>query len=467
MENQPMGQIAELNVDVAPFSKELSGSWVIQSSHSQIIQLGAIENALAAQHFIRNLQQKLKESPFQRFLVCSVCQQKEEWSLITNQNILLAWLQMTHQISIPYAFINFPLEHFYHSKNKVPESEFFLRDATKLSDLVNVEGWETYCHWLAKDVSAVLSHIPLESLDAYTLEAHLKNFNHEVDSQLLHELEANIAETLVNLGAIYQLYKAPFETTDVAIVLEKKLIKMRSKIHQLLQFQYEILCQVVQVIPIIEKAHPSFIPLKKRAHLMVNLLKNHLETSKTHFSYNIHELMWIQLLNEEFGVSTVINCDQGSDRTSLASALMLTISLFKQKHPQEDLFSFISQWEEDAKEVNRKVASLGYEVFMHWLRSSEESQKAILIEEFRALFLQVLEKICLPTRVRQGNLGIDSHRVKNYQAHSKWLLFLPVYGKIAHPDGSKEILKIVLLNEEGHAIDLAKSGQFLMEKFSS
>src|SRR5262249_55505530 len=87
MENQ----IAGISIRVDPLTGELPNSWVVSTSQSLIIRSGSIDSIAKVQHFAKAVQRVHYKIPL-KFIVCMLCLQREEWNLISAQDILLTWL---------------------------------------------------------------------------------------------------------------------------------------------------------------------------------------------------------------------------------------------------------------------------------------------------------------------------------------------------------------------------------------
>jgi hypothetical protein len=455
-------QIDGIPISLDSFTAELINSWCIFSPSSVLIQTGVLDTLEKTEAFFKAIQgvhlEWKRTNPHLkiplRLMDGLLCLQKEEWDLITAQDLLMAWFLSQKEFPGQCALLNLPTEHFYQPKDQQPESEFFLKAAAKLSDLLNVKGWGTYCKWINEEITLILQNIPLESMDSYTLEALFKNFNHEIDSQLLRNLEKEIQEVQLKVGGLYELFQHPCEASATIISLEKIIIKARSEIRRLLKFQYDTLEEIARIIPIIEESHPNFTSFKNKAFILNNLIKNHLEIPEAKTPSRFQELMLLQLLNEELGVLTVINSGKGLGRPSLATAVMLTISLLKQNNPLEKLIDLALDWNQTAREVNKKIAHLGPEQFNHWLsnpsRDEHESifkHSAHLVIKFRQIFLEVLEKIGSSQAKQAGT-------TESQKINTEYALLLPIY------EASKN--KLVLLDEEGNVTGLTKAGHALM-----
>lgn len=477
MVKQLTHDIHGINISLEPFLNELANGWSVSTPSGVIIRTGIVDTPSKAQQLFQAAQQlhlawknrnPSIKMPF-RMSVCMLCMQSDEWALITNQNILMTWLQFQQSVPDQCIMLSIPTEHFYLPKNKPPESEFFLKAIAKLPALLNSGAWETYCRWINEEIEVILQNIPLESMDSYTLEAYLKNFNHEISSELLRNLERDIQNVLLKMGAIHQMIEFPFKETDTTIDLEKRLIKARSEVRRLLKFQYDTLCQIEHIIPIIEDSHPSFLPLKYKVTLFRALIENQLDIPDVTPPSWTQMLMLLQLLHEELGVLTVINCDTGLDRTSMAFAVMLSTSLIKQHFPKEKIMDAALHWIQTVLEVNKKIARLSREQLDSWLYSlstnEEEAalkQRAGLVIKFRDIFLGILENLCIPLTKSAGKvqdlIWLNSQKVSNKEL----LYLLPIEGEVTGMDGRRSKTKIVNLDENGTPTDLTNAGHFLM-----
>lgn len=478
MPKQLTHNIDGINVVLQPALSTLPNSWYAITGNAAILRTSLIDSMQKAENFLE-LTQKLHDEwkskapqlKFQfRAVSCQLCTPKTDWDQIFAQHMWFTWLHYEKGLSAQCAHLNLPTDHFYSAKDLQQNSEFFLKAVAKLPEMQNIDAWEMYCYWMNEEIEIILEKIPLESMDAYTLEAHLKDFVHEVRSSLLRNLEKDIESDVLKIGALRKLLKFPVKENEDIVELERRLIRARHEARPGLQVQYATLVEIARVINIIEDSHPELVTLKYQATLLLEMMDGHLGIEgKTKISWT-KQILLMQLLHEDLGIVTTLNSATGLDRTSLAFGAVLAVSLLKQRHPKDQVIDLVSNWDENIREVNRKIAALGLEKFDEWVKMpaadiSEKSlkTKAGLVMQFRSNFLEVLESFCIPITKAGGQVQ-DLKWQETQKENPEFLNLLPISGLIETASGRRIKSKIVEIDQEGNPIGLTEEGHYLMTR---
>lgn len=478
MPKQLTHNIDGINVVLQPAVSTIPNSWYVLTGNAVVLRTSLINSMQKVENFL-DLTQKLHDDwkskdpqlkfPF-RAVSCQLCTPKTDWDQIFVQHMWFTWLHFEKGLSAQSAHLNLPTDHFYSLKDLQQNSEFFLKAVAKLPEMQNIDAWETYCYWMNEEIEIILEKIPLESMDTYTMEAHLKDFVHEVRSSLLRNVEKDIESDVLKIGALRNFIKFPVKENEDIVELERRLIRARHDARPCLQVQYATLAEIARVINIIEDSHPELVTLKYQARLLTEMMDGHLGIEgKPKISWT-KQLLLMQLLHEDLGIVTALNCDTGLDRTSLAFGIVLAISLLKQRHPKDQVIDLALNWDENIREVNREISKVGLEKFDEWVKmpsadSSEKSlkTKATLIMQLRSNFFEVLEGFCIPITIAGGPVQ-DLKWQESQKENPEFLNLLPVSGIIETASGKRIKSKIVESDQEGNPIGLTKEGHYLMTK---
>jgi hypothetical protein len=469
-------KIEEVSIAVKPLSG-LANSWQILTPSTALMVTGILDTSIKVESLLQQAKQlhiewkKLNPDLKLPFRVTSLHLglQKDEWNDVTAQYILITWSRHQPNFFGQCCMLSLPTEHFYTPKNAPLESESSLKAAAEFPLLQNSETWMTYCFWLNEKIEKTREGIPLESLDSYTLEAYLKSFTHEIQSILLQTLETDFEKDVLKLGSFRGLIDFPCEKSEEMMDLEKKLANAQLQFQKNLQIQCGLLLKIIEIIQIIETAHPEFVSLKIEASLLGTLSSEQDEGSRRPISW-IQTLICLQLLHEELEVMTVINCSIGSDRSNLALAVMLAASIFKKKTSVKTLIDLLMHWDKTEKAVNFHSTLHNLEDFHHWVNSTGSNEKETTLKthvkfllKFKNLILEILKKLCLPIIESAGPVQ-DLKWHESQKIDSRFLDLLPPYGEITNESGNSITTRLVYFDNQGHPIDLTKAGHFLMTK---
>lgn len=445
-----MNKIAGKSITIEALNQKLPHGFTASLGPTRIVRTGAIETKDQTSLFFEDLQ-RLRKTHL-RVIDCLLFTQKQEWGSIAGWDVWSNWLISQGAYPGQYAFLNLPTEHLYQPKGLAKESEFFARDAAKLTDLFNVGGWEVYCRWINEEITAILQRIPLESLDTYTLEGQFKNFNHQNDSQQLRNLDKEVRETLLKMGSVYGWFEYAADARDSLPNLERRLIKARAEIKRLLQFQWETLVRIEEIIPIIAESHPELVNLNITCLILEKLMKNHLDIPQAIKANLVQEWMLVQLLNEMLGVVTSIRCNTNYDRTSIVFSVMMAMSKLSLEYPLQDLVTLGLHWPENVKDLNRRVSRLTSHEFEKFMAAADPQVR--LVDTFQQTFLRIVEEINIPWTRSIGETQ-TLEWVATQDVNPEFLLLFPVFGHSYHKS------KLIETDFEGNAIDLTAAGHSL------
>lgn len=291
-----------------------------------IFRSGSIETSKKAKDFLKIIKEV---SPTSRVLSCQVNTPEDEWELIQKQHRQLVTLNNEWQGQGSIAHLNFPII----SKN--PEEEFVAKAITKLYRQLNIEGWTLYSDWLNEEIEKVLKTFKPEAVDEYQLQARLEDFKIETYSLFSKEIKKELNHTLMSMMRIEEDQKKEREMTLFS--LEKRVVSLREHLRKGLQIKYVLLNEIVKGISVIEVAHPELVPLKSMSFLLATLLGQEIgAVEDSPLSWD-QQLSLLQILNQQLGVMTAINCHNGSERTHKAFSLMLDVAEKASKVTSEEL----------------------------------------------------------------------------------------------------------------------------------
>lgn len=409
-----------------------SGIWEAKVGPLNFLCSGAL-NTRAEVEALMQRAEELKKTPPVRLSACQVCLPSTEWDLIEVEHVWLAWLGWERGLSGQNAHILLPLSHLYHPKEEIRLSEFFLRDIQKVADLQNIDGWETYCFWLAEEAERILEQIPLEALDSYTLEAVLKNFVHEVRTAILRYEELETAENLLRIGVHRKLLSLPIPTPESLVDYEKRVIRARTDARGRLAIQQEILAEAARLIGIIEKAHPELLAFEREALLLSHLLQEGERSWGSRF-------MLLQLLNQELGVISSVQDDAHADRAGVSFALQIALGVLKQTTPVQELIQLALKWD-----------TLPY-------------RGDPLADKLRSAFLHALEFFSIPLMRKTTEVQKTAWH-ENYREEGEFLKFMPAKGTLRNKEGA--LVETELLHfdpKTGAPTSLTTAGHYLLTK---
>lgn len=445
-------------VEGAPSSKEVevpANCWVMQLPSAIFFRSGLIDTKSKARFFFETLRHfdkefksnsadSIKKAFPLRVLSCQLSSTDTEWEQIWSEQACLVWLGFKHGLSAQIAHMVLPAEHFYTPKLQEPPSEFFHKAVDNLTHLQNIDAWEYYGFWMAEEVEIILEKLSLESLDTYTLEAYLKDYLIESRAMLARNAELEVTENILKLGALRHLLDFPLKPEDDVAALERALIKTRHEAKQRLIVQQGSLFQIARVIEVIQGVHPELMALKRMAKILAKLMGSQLKISGLSSIRWGQKLMLMQLLHEEMGVFSALNCDTGLERTSLGFAVQAATSIMKEACGVEAALDLALNWDEVI------------------LPGMNNAQWVKLASQFRQTVLMCLEHLCVPITHREP-VHENLEWVQSQNENLDFLSLLPEYKVSPNKKGEMSHVQLYRLDPEtGLPAGLTKEGHHLM-----
>lgn len=435
--------------DGAGNGQSLANCWAVTVNQGAIVRSGPVNTLGKARELLKIGQQideeykkKLKGwhlLPF-RMVCCQLASLQKEWNDNVIQDSLFVELGLEEGFSSRLIHFLLPTEFFYSSKEEGVLDKLELEQLQLICNLENVEGFQSYAYWIAEEMELVQESILTDSLDTYTLEAHMQDFIHEVRATMLRNEEWGIAQLMVKIKKLRQQANSLTQGERAELFnLEKTLLKAHVETRRRLTAQYRTLISISSVIETIEASHSNFLGLKRQAQLLAKLLGPHLDLPDASSITWVQQLFIMQLLHEEMGVISALNCNTGLDRTHLAFAIQLAVAVLKTHYSVDELIDLAVDWNK---------ACPCFEVF----------QKCVL---------EILEKICVPImRKSSGSCSLEWHETQ--KENPVYFELFPKEGEVRNKEG--KVLKVNILRrdfETGNALGLTKAGHFLMTSLTS
>ncbi len=310
---------------IETFSFDLINCQVATIESSKIIRSGPIDSQKRVQELFSTV-----EEPFY-LSITQVNSIEDEWELINKQHLTLETCQQKKDSPNQIMHLIFPLESIYTTKPRkirLKKEEDYLLQLPRLN---NMEAWISICYRYNELLEKAFANFAYDALDQYTLEKFIKDFRHEVYSDFLKR-------TLKKLNSLQEKISDLNINYRDLISFEKELINCRGDLKRMVQAHYNILVEIVRVIPIVEKAHPELIKAKETGLLLKKLLDDELG--------DVADLKWVQkeiilqLLNDELDIISAVNCNTGIDRTNFAFSARLAILQMKDKFTKQEIFDF-------------------------------------------------------------------------------------------------------------------------------
>jgi len=283
---------------------------------------------------IKTLSLKLKRP--RRFLALQLDDLKQDWGIIRRQHI--AWIDALRVNSAAFtvAHLSFPSAPLYYVPDPDMQSRFSQKNILELKINFNAEAWATYAQWMGEEIRSTTKAFQPDALDKYTLQAHLDDFLHEMDSPIFQGLLKEIKKILL-AGEEPVIQKDRSRLFE----LEKQLVQLREELRELLLIQSTILGQIADGIRRIEKDNPELHSLKQSS-MLLNLLMNN-GASEGHPILNWgQQLLMLQLLNWNLNVVEIISGNvQGLQQIV---NIPLALAWFQGAMKQDHLFRCCQNW---------------------------------------------------------------------------------------------------------------------------
>lgn len=249
-----------------------------------------------------------------------------EWERIIAEHELF----LNVNSSFEWAHIIIPSAHTFALHAELEPAPVTQRNVKRLARQINAEGWLTYCRWLSLKTEKVLATFIPTDADAYSLQAALEDFRHQVHSPLVKMYRQQIA-------AAYKEYHQP---QSEGLELEKTIAGARTGMIEALEAHAAALQQIILGIPKISAAHPSVLPLLRPCRLLTAALDIEL------FEW-IPAIILGELLDEALGITACVNSDSAHDRTSWGYAVrMAAAHLLHHSFNKEYVDVLAFNWEE-------------------------------------------------------------------------------------------------------------------------
>lgn len=287
----------------------------------------------------------------------------------------------------------------------------------KLPKLMNSEGWADFLAWYQLLIEETFSQELYEAVDAYTLEKHLKDFEHEVDSYLLKRGRRHLLMLQLSLG---RPENPASKGRQQLIDIEKEMIVLRQELLSQVSDHYRALKEIIQTIPIIEEAHPQLKRIKFCGTLLKALLGNQVEELGAHpHKWGVQQML-LQLLEAELGIVTFIHQADVFHRSFLALAIRSVILQFKEEFSLDEAIGLALHWEEAVKHVNLIAAKNGSSALLE--PSLDVWEKRVLL--FRERVHAFLQKCCVPL---VGDLAFAPELTQGTWISPELLNYLPSF----------------------------------------
>jgi hypothetical protein len=291
--------------------------------------------------------------------------EEEAWRKIVREHQRLSNIERPHvHLSLPIQpalYPKPPREATYHEKEI----------ADILPKLLNMEAWAIYSNWLDELFEAALEQFNFDAIDEYTLEAHLEDFRHEVNSDLL----------LKNLTAIREI---DHQKSAPTLEEEKQLIRLRQELRRMIEAHYSILKVIIARIQEIETEHPELQNVGNLSMLLKNIIQNQLKPfDEATLKWGLQEIS-LQLLDDALGVQPILNCSHDHGRTIFAMVLRITIMQMKESHSLRELILMIETWsKESVTPIIQKFKDNVFEnyknIYQVWTKHSHDATLSDLV----------------------------------------------------------------------------------------
>ncbi|NGX41788.1 MAG: hypothetical protein K940chlam7_00062 [Chlamydiae bacterium] len=440
-----------------PLPNHLTNCFVAWVNHVPIIRSGSIDSDDKAHEFValarKVNQERTNSSSTQLFRVCShqLNSVEFEWDLIRFQHQRLSQISRAMQKGEKIVHLTADLRNFYTIRPNERKLQSDEEALGKLPKLLNMAAWADYCAWYNDLLEEAFSNFLCDAVDEYTLERYIKDFRHEVFSLFLKRTREQLLELELQVGTLEKAMKAPYR--DV-VATEKRLIQARSDMQRMVRAHYDSLTEILRIIKIVGDAHPELYPLMNIGKVLKELLANQVEVPGVKsINWAVNE-MHLQILNEDFGVISALNCDNGIDRTNLAFAIRLAVSQLKQEFSREEVGEMLEHWEEITRAVNKKVTNGG---------EGETPQRlAQMVIRYRERFCGNLVNFCIPITELNTSGGMPQRQERLYE-HQIPLNFFPSHFSFPNEAGEPERVPLVNYDSEtGTPTELTDAGHRLM-----
>lgn len=457
-------------------TKNLCNSFIGWVDNHPVIRSGSVDSKrkvhqfLALAHMVYHKANTKSEDtlPF-RVSSNQINSIESEWDLIGLQHQYL--VESGKELSKGAAIIHSctTLENFYATHPPTSRLISDLKALHELPKLLNMEAWAAYCSWFNDFLQVTFSELKYDAVDEYTLEGYIVDFEHEVVNPYLETTKKRLLELELSIGT---KESADDISYNEVVKLEKELIVTRENLKDIIRSKYEILVEINRTIKIIEQAHPELISLKLVGELLEGLLAYEVDGPDVEIPPFVNQQVLHQLLNDEMGVISAVNCKHGVDRTNIAFAIRLATLQLKKLASKEDVIELAINWVETTQKVHHCVSTRGVDRLEDWISHIADhhfQSRVKLLLQFWELFLENLNKFCKP--ITQLN---TKDRVANFREglylNEEYISAFPPFIKVPHKGRPEKRMileydsktdKPIGFTDEGHRLLLDNSFTFL------
>lgn len=379
---------------------------------------------------------------------------------------------------------------------------------------LNLDSWGTYVKWTNEKIqvnSLTIGCAQLKAADGRTVQGIVDEYQRAAafNSQQVAELQGKVENLLAErqrhtdkLPALKaELQKArqqaPSETWQAEVAAATKAldeakaarralrqdikstrVQLREKLVQQHQQLTHLENQLQAVYDHNQKGDPALLKelesFRKPAYLMCQLLGSQLDiptasswsAQRPVKSSRHREILLLQAVHDELGVTSAGNCKSGLDRTGMWHAAVLALKQLR-KSAGVDTFKMTDEWDTATRAMNVKIDVMGPELFAEWLmeegdETGDPAEKQLYREivEFRKMVLDNLMTIGLPMTERSTGLQGFKWSPGGIGENMMPLNFLP-----SHAIVEEKLVPLVKYGKHGQVRGLTSEGVRVLAKF--
>jgi hypothetical protein len=455
--------------DACP-SLDLCNCFVGWVENIPIIRFGSINNSQKVKELLflagvvhRKIKNKNKKISFLRVSTDQINSIKFEWDAISLQHRHFAERLQELEVGENLIHISTGLEKFYasHPQRNLSQSEF--KTLHDLSHLVNMEAWTAYCAYYYEHLKKIFSEFKYDAVDSYTLEKYIIDFQHEVQNLYLVRTKKRLMELETSLGTKERETNLSYREV---VQFEKELIIARKEIQRMVRVHYDFLCEIIRIIQVIEEAHPELKETKYIGKILQGLLAFEVDSPTSQpLPFTCQQIL-LQLLNDEMGVISAVNCDSGVDRTNLAFAIRLATVQLKNLTSIDEVINLTIGWNPTIAIIHQYLAVKEVEQLEDWADQIQDLTLKFnirLMLNFWELFLENLQKVCIPI-TEEIRSGIEEPSKDDFFLSKELLKIMPPFRKAT--DISKTVRLVKYDPNTFDPVDLTPEGRQLIKEIS-
>ncbi|MGA8163947.1 MAG: hypothetical protein WB791_02850, partial [Waddliaceae bacterium] len=431
----------------------LDNCFAARVNQTPVIRTGAIDSIVKVNELLLLVQQ-VASLPFR---LCSNQLDSVEfgWDGIELQHLLLISHRQGENNRQHVVHLSTELEDFYAEDHRgkrrlKAESEAL----EKLPTFLNMAGWIDYCAWYHELLEEAFTHFAYDAVDQYSLERSLMDFRHEVLSPFL----AKSRQQLLMLEGQIERKKPENTQTTIGyqrvVDLKKALFRVRQDLLKMARAHHDCLLDIIAAIEIIEQQHPDLILLKLTGQVLHKLLSDQVDPGGQKINWGVKQML-LQLLNDDLGVISAVNCARKLDRTHFAFAIRLAIEQLKRKFSVAEVIEMVMSWDELTRLVNQLFVKNKEEEVL-------KKQPTDLVVKYREYVLTNLLAFCFP--ISQANEEKTEIKLQEeLKENAVFLNFIPSYRTIPIENNQQEHRELVIYHPNSYEpIGLTKAGQELL-----